>query len=243
MGFAFAMAAEAAPLFAFLTARGAFEAAPGGAGSGPTVAAVRAFTLRGRRSGRAAPAAAVRAIVFGVGAVNAALAAAALHARGANLLVNVGTAGTLDGSLPLNAPVLVNRAAYVGPDATAFGYARGQIPGEPRFWEADAGLLADARAALAAAGVAHREGGLLTADSFCAKIPDPGSHPLMDPALVDMEGAGFMQAAAKLGVPALCVKFGSDRVDAPAPAADHERELENGYPRALTAFLRAVLAD
>ena len=54
----------------------------------------------------------------------------------------MGTAGGLGREVEVGDVCVSTTLAYTDADATAFGYAHGQIPGQPAVFEADAAVLA-----------------------------------------------------------------------------------------------------
>lgn len=161
----------------------------------------------------------------GIGLVNA--AAAATHALGAvttPVLISTGTAGGLT-NVSVGDVAVGDRYVYGLADATAFGYAAGQIPGMPEAYVGAPGLLEVARRRatnLARGGIVPAElggsrvpqvvvGTLVSSDSFIAgPLLDVVLQRMPDAIATDMESAALAQVAYSLGVEFLSVRGISD---------------------------------
>ncbi|SEB75183.1 adenosylhomocysteine nucleosidase [Paramicrobacterium humi] len=84
----------------------------------------------------------------GIGFANATAAAAyAFHTFGSDVpIISIGTAGGLAADVNLGDVVVGDRYVNLNADATAFGYALGQVPGMPEHYDADPSLLRRIRA-------------------------------------------------------------------------------------------------
>lgn len=157
----------------------------------------------------------------GIGKANAAMSTAILLERfQIELVINIGSAGALDPELAVGDIVIAEELTYSDVDATAFGYAHGQVPQMPASYPVDKELVA---LALRAASPESREervvtGLLTTEDSFIG-------HPELASAIrtrfsqskaSDMEGAAVSQVAYQYGVPFLSIRAISDNVGAGA---------------------------
>ena len=110
--------------------------------------------------------------------------------------------------------------AFTDADATAFGYAYGQTPGQPAVFEADAALLTRVEevgpAALAGAtpssGSARiRVGRMLAGNSFVTAATAGRVRKLFPRAVsTDMESTALAQVAAGAGVPFVSIRGVSD---------------------------------
>lgn len=149
----------------------------------------------------------------GIGKANVALGAAlAVHLHRVDALLSGGTAGSLTNRLVVGDVFAAALTRYVDADATAFGYAAGQVPGMPPAYAADAELLA---AALAVTDITATLG---TADSFTT-APPRAPHEPVD--AVDMESAAAAQVAHVLRIPFIAVRAITDGAD-DAAATDHD---------------------
>lgn len=151
----------------------------------------------------------------GIGKVNAAALAQALLARGAARVIFTGVAGAVQPGLRVGDLVVSTDAVQHDVDATALGYARGQVPGEPLSWPADGELR---RLALEAAGelegVRVVSGRIASGDQFVA---DPervrALRTAFGAACAEMEGAAVAQVCARWGVPFVIIRCISDTAD------------------------------
>jgi len=86
----------------------------------------------------------VRVILLqsGIGKVNASLSTAILHERfKPKVVINTGSAGGVDEALNVGDIVIGKDVVHHDADATAFGYAYGQIPQMPHFFQSDSELI------------------------------------------------------------------------------------------------------
>ena len=175
---------------------------------------VGAFVFyEGRLEGR--PVVVVRS---GIGKVNAAVTTLLLLQRGVERVIFVGVAGALDPELKVGDIVVSTDAVQHDVDATALGYALGEVPGESPAWEADEALR---EAALAAAGelrgVGVRAGRVVSGDQFIASAEGAAAlRARFRAACAEMEGASAAQVCAKWGVPFVIVRSISDTADGTA---------------------------
>ena len=110
--------------------------------------------------------------------------------------------------------------AYTDADATAFGYAHGQTPGQPTVFEADTAVLARVeevgpaalRASTASSGGARiRAGQMLAGNSFVTAANVGRARELFPGAVsTDMESTALAQVAASAGIPFASVRGVSD---------------------------------
>ena len=157
----------------------------------------------------------------GIGLVAAAGALATVLAQvEPDAVVSAGTTGGLGREVEVGDVCVSAALALADADATAFGYAYGQTPGQPAFFEGDAGLLARAaeagRAALAGAtpssGSARlRTGQMLAGNSFVTAANVGRTRELFPEAVsTDMESTALAQVAASAGIPFVSVRGVSD---------------------------------
>jgi len=93
----------------------------------------------------------------GIGKVNAAALTQALASSGVGAVIVTGVAGGIDPALRVGDLVVSRDAVQHDVDVTGLGYALGEVPGEPRIWEADPVLFA---ASLAAANEVAADAGV-----------------------------------------------------------------------------------
>jgi adenosylhomocysteine nucleosidase len=160
----------------------------------------------------------------GIGKVNAAALAQALAAAGVARVIVTGVAGGVDPALRVGDIVVSRDAVQHDVDVTGLGYEPGEVPGEPRFWEADPALrdaaLAAAQDVAARDGVRAVVGRVASGDVFVA---DPERVTALragfGASCAEMEGAAVAQVCARWGLPWVVVRSVSD-------TADHAAEVD-----------------
>lgn len=150
----------------------------------------------------------------GIGKVNAAMGTALLLDRfKPDYVINTGSAGGLNPSLKVGDIVISTEVRHHDVDATAFGYAYGQVPQMPEAFPADSHLVELAEICAARIGDAQTAKGLIaTGDSF---INDPERVEEIRrkfPGLqaVEMEAAAIAQVAYQFSVPFVIIRSLSD---------------------------------
>ena len=157
----------------------------------------------------------------GIGLVAAASAlATALTRLTPAVVLSAGTAGGLGREVEVGDVCVSTTLAYTDADATAFGYAHGQTPGQPAVFEADAAVLARVeevgpaalRASTASSGGARiRAGQMLAGNSFVTAANVGRARELFPGAVsTDMESTALAQVAASAGIPFASVRGVSD---------------------------------
>ena len=157
----------------------------------------------------------------GIGLVAAASAlATALTRLAPAVVLSAGTTGGLGREVEVGDVCVSTTLAYTDADATAFGYAHGQTPGQPAVFEADAAVLARVeevgpaalRASTASSGGARiRAGQMLAGNSFVTAANVGRARELFPGAVsTDMESTALAQVAASAGIPFASVRGVSD---------------------------------
>ena len=157
----------------------------------------------------------------GIGLVAAASALATVLAQvRPSAVVSAGTTGGLGRQVEVGDVCASASLAYTDADATAFGYARGQTPGQPETFAGDAALLERLeqvgqealRGATASSGSARlRVGQMLAGNSFVTAANVADTREVFPAALsTDMESTALAQVAAGAGVPFISVRGVSD---------------------------------
>ena len=157
----------------------------------------------------------------GIGLVAAASAlATALTRLTPAVVLSAGTAGGLGREVEVGDVCVSTTLAYTDADATAFGYAHGQTPGQPAVFEADTAVLARVeevgpaalRASTASSGGARiRAGQMLAGNSFVTAANVGRARELFPGAVsTDMESTALAQVAASAGIPFASVRGVSD---------------------------------
>ena len=206
-----AMEEEAAPLTSRLTDPDVLAT--------PFAAGVSA--VRGRLAG-------VETVVVTTGIGVAAATAAAtwgILTLSPGLVVAAGSCGGLAADVEVDTVVVGESFAWSIADATAFGYAPGQLPGGPERVHAPADWVD--RAELAARtdpAAAVRRGLMLSGDAFVtAELADPMRDRFSGALSADMETTASARTAEALGVPFVALRAVSDLC---GPAAGQQFHLE-----------------
>ncbi|WP_071130990.1 5'-methylthioadenosine/adenosylhomocysteine nucleosidase [Enterococcus timonensis] len=152
----------------------------------------------------------------GIGKVMSAVTTTILVEKfGAELIINTGSAGGIGAGLQVGDVVIAEKLAYFDADVTGFGYAYGQMPGQPLYYETAQNILQKAQIAAKAVGQNVRSGLIVTGDSFVdhpEKITVIQKH-FPEALACEMEGAAIAQAASSLHVPHLVIRAISDTAD------------------------------
>lgn len=141
-------------------------------------------------------------------------------------VISAGTAGGLGTEVEVGDVVVGAQYTYSIADATAFGYAAGQVPGGPERFEAEASLLARAIDAAGASVEPTRvHGGLMVSgDAFVtAPIAEPMRERFPGALSADMESTAIAQVCASLDLPFVSLRAISDLC---GPRADQQFHLE-----------------
>lgn len=164
----------------------------------------------------------------GIGLVNAGAAAAAVLATTpAGLVVSTGSAGGTSPRVHVGDVAVGESYAYTGVDATAFGYAPGQVPGMPATFDGAADAVTRVRDL---PGVVV--GRIVSGDTFVDAdrlAPLRERHP--DAVATDMESAAVAQVCLSYGVPFVSVRGISDMCG-PLAADEHPQTVETVSARA-----------
>ena len=182
----------------------------------------------------------------GIGKVNAAITTTILLEKyQAACVINTGSAGGLQGGMKQGDVVVGIQTAHHDADATAFGYAIGQLPQMPARYEADAALVEHAaRAAIAFDGAAIHRGLIVSGDQFINhpdKIARIRAH-FPDALAVEMEAAAIAQTCYQFARPYVIIRALSDLADGEAEysfetflqmAATHSAEMVENLVKSL----------
>ncbi len=154
-------------------------------------------------------------VTTGIGTTNSALGAAkAIEHLGPEMLVVAGTTGGLMDKLRAGDVVIGYEALYHDADATAFGYAPGQVPQMPAVYSGDQSLVHFGEEAATAQGLRVWAGQVGSANSFVTGR-NAGTVRQQFPELlaVDMETAAAAQVCALYQVPWISIRAVSDLCD------------------------------
>lgn len=181
----------------------------------------------------------------GIGKVMSAMSVAVLadHFQ-VEAIINTGSAGALAEGIAVGDVVIADKLVYHDVDVTAFGYAYGQMAGQPLYFESDKNFITRIQTILSQLEQTWHLGFIATGDSFIAgedKIASIKSH-FPDVLAVEMEGAAIAQAAQALGLPFLVIRAMSDNANHEASISFDEFIIEAGRRSAqvLLAFLKAL---
>ena len=209
-----AMDMEAAPLLHALTPIGDDE----------TPQAVLAGTMKTQRfalgllDGRT-----VLVVTSGIGLANAASAIArALTLVDAPIVIAAGTTGGLAADINVGDIAAGTSAIYGQADATAFGYAMGQVPQMPVDYASSEAAVA--RLAQLPELITHtvRAGGIVSSDSFCTEANvGPMRERFPDAIGADMETCAMAQVCWSSGVDWISLRAVSDLCGPTADQAFH----------------------
>ena len=197
------------------------DAEPGGGRTGAAASGPHAEPDAGSNGGRTAGPRELVLVRSGIGLVAAASAlATALTRLAPAVVLSAGTTGGLGREVAVGDVCVSTTLAYTDADATAFGYAHGQTPGQPAVFEADAAVLARVeavgpaalRGATASSADARiRAGQMLAGNSFVTAANAGRARELFPGAVsTDMESTALAQVAASAGIPFASVRGVSD---------------------------------
>lgn len=163
-----------------------------------------------------------------IGLVNAAsaLTAALALVPSPRLVVSAGTAGGLRQDVNVGDLVIGTDYTYTDADATAFGYARGQVPGMPeRYTTPEETLQLVQQAAAGYTGEGNLlYGTMLAGGSFVTAHNVKDTREVFPQALsTDMETTALAQICSSYGLPFVAVRGVSDLC---GPAADQDFHMD-----------------
>ena len=154
----------------------------------------------------------------GVGKVNAAACAQALiDVFGVDRIINTGVAGSLDARIDIGDIVVSTEAVQHDMDATALGYARGEIPySDTSVFPADEAMRKSAVEAVGAVAPEIRvfEGRVCSGDQFIASREQKEAIIAATGGMCcEMEGAAIAQVCHLNGLPFVIIRAISDKAD------------------------------
>lgn len=169
-----------------------------------------------------------------VGMVNAAAATTwALLSYAPKVVVSAGSAGGLHPDVEVGDVVVSTGLIYGQADATAFGYARGQVPGQPPVFPVEPSLVERAVEAARKADLRVRPGVMLTGDAFVTAVNvEQYRVAFPDAQSTDMESAAIAQVAADAATPMISIRGISDLC---GPSANQDFHLEVDHVSELSA--------
>ena len=189
----------------------------------------------------------VRLVTTGIGTASAAAVVAAMlqHERPC-LVVNVGSCGGLAADINVGDVVVGESFAYSIADATAFGYAIGQVPGAPERFITPSSLNTRAASeAIREHGLSVRSGLMISGDAFVTQpLADAMRERFPGVLSADMESAAVAHISHLAAVPYVAIRSVSDLC---SPRAGEEFHIgldvaAEHSARALAAALPVLLA-
>ncbi len=159
----------------------------------------------------------------GVGKVNAAMAATLLiDSFECDFIIHTGIAGGLCG-VQTEDVIIGSRLVYADVDATVFGYARGQVPGMPAYFEPAVETIVFIKTILKKLKLDYVEATIYTSDSFISSLDQLKGISLNHPAIAEMEGAAVAQVCTRSNVPYIVLRYVSDVIGSPNQIEDYEK--------------------
>ncbi|WP_425255603.1 5'-methylthioadenosine/adenosylhomocysteine nucleosidase [Mammaliicoccus sciuri] len=152
----------------------------------------------------------------GIGKVNAAITATLLiNEFKPDLIINTGSAGSVDSELNIGDIIISNKVYYHDVNATAFGYKLGQVPSMPEFYETDSKLIDLAKSSIEQLDLNGIVGEVATGDSFIGSIGQRKEVKSNFPtaSVVEMEAGAIAQTCYQYNVPIIVTRAVSDLAD------------------------------
>ncbi|WP_323704690.1 5'-methylthioadenosine/adenosylhomocysteine nucleosidase [Mammaliicoccus sp. Dog046] len=161
----------------------------------------------------------------GIGKVNAAITATLLISEfNPTLIINTGSAGSVDPQLNIGDIIVSSKVYYHDADARAFGYKLGQIPGMPEFYETNENLISSAKSVIEDLELNGIVGEVATADSFVGSIDQRKvvKENFPNASVVEMEAGAIAQTCYHYEVPIIVTRAVSDLADKESDVAFEE---------------------
>jgi len=153
--------------------------------------------------------------VTGIGPVNAAMGLSYLltkyHDQPVEHILNIGTCGALNQTFNVGEVFFIDKALYLTANATGFGYAFGQIPSMPPFYQSAETLVKTFQSKLSE--WSPKNCNLATSDLFIDSQETADfylKNITIKIDLVEMESAAFFQTAYNFEIPIVGIKVISD---------------------------------
>lgn len=152
----------------------------------------------------------------GIGKVNAAITATLLiNEFKPDLIINTGSAGSVDSELNIGDIIISNKVYYHDVNATAFGYKLGQVPSMPEVYETDKELIDLAKSSIEQLDLNGIVGEVATGDSFIGSIDQrkviKSNFPTAS--VVEMEAGAIAQTCYQYNVPIIVTRAVSELAD------------------------------
>ncbi|XBC42468.1 MAG: 5'-methylthioadenosine/adenosylhomocysteine nucleosidase [Buchnera aphidicola (Meitanaphis elongallis)] len=155
-------------------------------------------------------------IKSGIGKVSASIASAILlHFYKIDLIINIGTAGSLQTKLIPGSIIFPHSTCYYDVNLTTFGYSLGQIPNFPKLFLANNYMMQLAEKYTLQSRMNHKKNLIISGDLFINKKTFQNTLKKKFPTAiaVDMESTAIAQACYQFKKPFLIIKYISDFSD------------------------------
>ncbi|MEB6611376.1 5'-methylthioadenosine/adenosylhomocysteine nucleosidase [Staphylococcus pasteuri] len=149
----------------------------------------------------------------GIGKVNAAISTTLLIEKfNPKYILNTGSAGALDENLSIGDVLISDNITYHDADATAFGYALGQIPQMPEKYEANQNLINETSEVVKQQNLNAKVGLIVSGDSFIGSAEQRKTikTQFSDAMAVEMEATAIAQTCYQFKVPFIITRAVSD---------------------------------
>lgn len=152
----------------------------------------------------------------GIGKVNAAITATLLIDEfNPELVINTGSAGSVDNQLNIGDIIISNKVYYHDVNTTAFGYKFGQVPSMPEYYETKEELISLAKSSIENLNLNGIVGEVATGDSFIGSFEQRKEIKSNFPtsSVVEMEAGAIAQTCHQFNVPIIVTRAVSDLAD------------------------------
>lgn len=162
-----------------------------------------------------------KVIISGVGKTLAAVATERLIVKThPDVVLNIGVAGGVN--TPKAHLIIAKKILFHDVDVTAFGYARGQYPGNLSVFKGDKSLNARFLDAAEALGISLEKAHVITGDQFVTDLET--IYPILDRVkgikAAEMEAAAIALVASQHEIPVVCLKAISDEIGSASQVDD-----------------------
>ncbi len=183
-------------------------------------------------------------LLSGIGKVNAAVGTALLiEDYQPDAVINTGVAGGFDRQLRPGDIVLSTEVIHHDVDATPFGYRKGQVPGMPESYIADAHLLSIAESITGDdTETMVRSGLLVSGDVFIHEPEAAGKIVTEFPGVLagEMEAAAVAQTCYLFGIPFLIARSISDVIGSGGNKVEYEQFLPLAAARSVRFVVEMI---
>ena len=152
---------------------------------------------------------------------------------------NLGTSGGLNKDLSLDEVIIASKVGYYDVDVTSFGYAYGQVPGCPKYYECDEDYI---ESHLKNVLLPYRRGIVVSGDKFVNKNNFVDIKGLIEPEMqcIEMESGAVGQVCYLLKVPFIVIRSISDFVFENENFQTHNDNVESSTTNSALVFLSLI---